>query len=104
MMIVRKIDETKNTIDFLEIISNRKITLIKEDFEKAVKELNYWQQDRSASNFHSLLYNLICKADSLNSEKLLKGFPDEMVAYLLWCQSEVFDETFNEFNILEKDE
>ncbi len=68
----------------------------------AVKELFFWQYNRmQGDNFHSLLYNLICKADSKNKLKFWKGFPAEMEAMRLWnAASDQGDELFREYGLM----
>jgi hypothetical protein len=51
---------------------------------KAIEELYHWQRDDDASNFTSLLYTLISKADVRNTYRLADAFPDEYNAFMLW--------------------
>jgi 2-oxo-4-hydroxy-4-carboxy--5-ureidoimidazoline (OHCU) decarboxylase len=100
-LMISKDSETLNMLGFQELVTGNKFILMKENFAKAVRELRYWQQNPTANNFHSMLYNLICKADERNKTKLLTGFPDEMTAYLLWYKSTSSDDFFKEWAYLE---
>jgi hypothetical protein len=52
--------------------------------EKAIKELYRWQTEERSTSFHSQLYGLFQKADTVNLARLTKGFPDEALAVRLW--------------------
>ena len=87
MFYIEQIGETKNMLDFIEILTGEKICLMKSDFRKAVEKLKEWQENPTADNFTCRLFCLICKADFNNKKKFLKGFPDIMIVYLLWYYS-----------------
>jgi len=100
-MFITKTCESLNLIEFEELMTSQKIEVEKKDFAKAVKELYNWQKNPSADNFYSILYLLICKADIQNSIRILIGFPEAMIAYTLWCQSESSEKFFEEWQCLE---
>lgn len=52
----------------------------------AIRELYYWQYSK-LNNFHSMLYDLIAKADNSNRAALRRGFPSEVLAYEYWYNS-----------------
>lgn len=64
-----------------------------------MKELYYWLNDKSASNFHALLYHLISKADAQNRAALRMGFRDEVQAFEDWQASRSENELFKAFGI-----
>lgn len=66
----------------------------KERFDKAARELFFWQQDSEATNFHAKLFDLIAKADAENYGKLLIGFPEECVAWAEWQGSGDYGNNF----------
>jgi hypothetical protein len=45
-------------------------------------EIKHWQTD--GTNFTSVLLSLICKADSINTERLAMGYPEEVAAANAW--------------------
>ncbi len=49
----------------------------------AIQELYYWQRC-DGTNFTSLLYTLISKADIGNRARLASAFPNEDLAFRLW--------------------
>ncbi len=53
---------------------------------EAVVELYQWQN--GGTNFTSMLYTLIQKADPRNQERISLAYPDEVVAFLMWQGSE----------------
>lgn len=95
MLIIMPSGETKNMIDFTEILTGEKICIMKTDFIKAVEQLKFWRQNQNATNFSSMLFSLFCKADLQNRIKFLKGFPAEMTVYLLWYHSNSEQEFFD---------
>lgn len=101
-LVVIKESETLNMLNFSEAATGMKFCLMKEHFKKAVRELEYWRNDCQASNFTASLFRLICKADDKNKAKILKGFPDEMIAYLLWYKSEKEEKFFAEWGCNEE--
>lgn len=90
-------DETLNMLGFTEAYTGKKFILMKENFNRAVKELQNWRDNQFADNFTAMLFRLICKADDENKKKILNGFPDEMFAYLLWYKSTSEEEFFAEW-------
>lgn len=94
-------DKTKTQITFVEVEDTGSVLVIKKkSLESAVRELKHWQDNPSASNFTSQLYNIMCKADSDNKKKILKGFPARMVAYLLWLDAPDKDEFYKKYSNL----
>lgn len=95
-MTVTKIDETKSFIDFDVDIKNFTdvFSFSKEEFNKAFKEFEHWRNDLTATNFSAQLFKLICKADSENMAKFLRGFPEHTVIYLLWYGSRSTEDFF----------
>lgn len=79
-----KTGETKNFIDFVELESGLKICLVKENFNIALQRFITWRKALNTTYFAAQLFNLICHADDINKIKFLKGFPEEMVVWLLW--------------------
>jgi len=59
---------------------------------KAIEQLYWWQYgsegDGPPTNFHSGLFSLIHKADPENKARLAVGFPNEVMAWQLWCAAE----------------
>lgn len=80
-MIITEIKKDKYVVDF--VINNKKYVVMKENLKHAIKEVERWQSC-GGSGFNIKLIELIAKADENNKEKILKGFPEEMCAYLLW--------------------
>jgi hypothetical protein len=98
-MTVTKIDETKSFIDFDVDIKNFTdvFSFSKEEFNKAFKEFEHWRNDLTATNFSVQLFRLICKADSENMAKFLRGFPEHTIVYLLWYESPTEDEFYEKW-------
>ncbi len=63
---------------------------------QAIQDLYYWQR-RDATDFKSLIYTLISKADIVNRAKLAGAFPLEYNAYILWHDSPDEDEFFKDW-------
>lgn len=63
----------------------------RDSFRYACQELFYWQY-APGTNFSSLLYSLFQKADPINREKLLRGFPEYSLAHSLWKACENTDQ------------
>lgn len=63
-------------------------------YEEAVQELYYSLYGSYPSNFHTLLYDLIKKADPVNKERLRLAYPMELEVFEEWQmardQSEFF--------------
>jgi hypothetical protein len=71
------------------------------DLVRALKELYYWQKSRG-DNFHSILYTMFQKADRYNYKKLARGFPEEELAYSMWCKAGDYgDELFRDLGLME---
>ena len=82
-----------NTTERIKVI--RKATR----FRQAVERLWYWQHGDNPTNFTSLLFTLMQKADAENFARLALAFPEESMAYKLWCASESSPEFFRKFGI-----
>lgn len=80
-MIITEIKKDKYLVEF--VINGRRYTVLTDYLKHAIKEVERWQCC-GGSNFTIKLIELIAKADEHNKEKILKGFPEEMCAYLLW--------------------
>lgn len=80
-MIITEIKKDKCLVEF--VISGRRYTVLTDDLKHAIKEVERWQSC-GGSNFTTKLIELIAKADKYNKAKILQGFPEEMLAYLLW--------------------
>jgi len=94
-LIIRKIESSKNLICFEELTTGMKAQLMKENMHRAMENLYYWRKDICATNFCSMLFNLLCKADDRNKMKIFVGFPEETICYLLWYTNrEVSEATF----------
>lgn len=89
-----KTSETKNFINFEEFESGLKICLMKEKFNIVLQRFIRWRNNPTETNFTTQLFNLICKADDRNKIKFLKGFPEEMVLWLLWYTHKEGEEGF----------
>ena len=81
---INKIDSSENLITFEEITTGVKAQVMRENMYKAMENLYYWRRDLSATNFSSMLYTLLCKADDRNKMKIFVGFPEETICFLLW--------------------
>jgi len=90
---IQKIDESKSLITFEEITTGIKAQLMKEQVYKAMQNLQYWRKDINATNFTSMLYVLLSKADDRNKLKIFVGFPEEAVCWLLWYTNKEVSET-----------
>lgn len=89
-----KTGETKNFIDFEELESGLKICLMKEKFNIVLQRFITWRTGSNVTYFTAQLFNLICRADDINKIKFLKGFPEEMVVWLLWYTHKEGEEGF----------
>lgn len=92
-----KTNETKSMIDFQECYSGLNICLMKSNLIIAYQLFKNWLNNQYADNFHSELFRLACHADDHNKYRLLVGFPEEMVVYLLWYTSKNQDDFFKFF-------
>lgn len=94
-MVALKIEEmsdTKSMVDF--VINGKKYCGMKSRLWWAITEVKRWQYS-GGSNFTLQLMALIAKADDDNKQKILKGFPEEVCAYLMWYYKEAFGEKYN---------
>ena len=92
---IRKIDSSKSLITFEELTTGVKAQLMKESVHKAMQNLYYWRKDIGATNFTSMLFHFLSKADDKNKMKIFVGFPEEAICYLLWYTNrEVSEATF----------
>ena len=64
---------------------------------RALENLERWQSNPGGTNFSSILYGLMAKADNENFEKLFNGFPVRTTAYILWYWSIDKEELFNRY-------
>ena len=99
-----KMQETKSMIDFSECYSGLNICLMKSNFNRAFNRFKIWRNNQFGTDFTSELFRLACHADDNNKYKLLVGFPDEMVVYLLWYKSESEEKFFEEWGNVEEKE
>lgn len=65
---------------------------------KAVFDLKIWQQGES-TNFTTMLYELIAKADFHNKVLLSMGFPVHVAVYSAWQQAPTQSAFFEQFKI-----
>lgn len=92
---IEKLDESDNLISFQEITTGVKAQIMKDNFIQAIQRLYFWRKDICQTNFTSMLYILLNKADDRNKMKIFVGFPEETIAYLLWyTNKEVSEATF----------
>lgn len=54
---------------------------------QAIERLYYWQHGSSTS-FTSMLYDMFCKADLMNKQRLFLAYPVEAKAWSMWYSSE----------------
>ena len=86
-MIIEEIKAIGNMVNFQ---INKKLYIVqKACLKHALEEVVRWQ-NYGGSNFTIKLLELISKADKYNKEKILKGFPEEVCAYLLWYYNSPF--------------
>jgi len=93
--------ESKSMLNFVEIVSNMKFCIMKENFKEAFEKFLRWREDFYADNFSSRLFLLLSKADYKNTIKFLKGFPDETIVFLLWQQSHTEQEFLERWGVLQ---
>jgi len=101
---VSKLDETKSMLGFEELSTGNNFCLMKDDFNRALHHFKLWRRDLYATNFHSEFFRLVCHADDFNKQKLLKGFPAEMIVYLLWYTSTSEDDFYKEWGDIKNEE
>ena len=65
---------------------------------RAAWELYYWQYANSDC-FTAKLFSLIAKSDMANRGRLMLGFQDEVIVFVMWEQSETPKAFFDMFNI-----
>lgn len=68
----------------------------------AVERLYWWQH--GGTNFTSLLYDLIAKADNENKERIRLAFPHEVKAYLEWFNMPSAEDFYKKYNLGVKSE
>ena len=88
---IEEMSETKSMVDF--VIEGKKYCVMKDYLWWALSEVKRWQY-YGGSNFTLQLFALIAKADDGNKQKILKGFPAEVCAYLMWFYKEAFGEKY----------
>jgi len=91
---ISKENETKNFLWFVEYYSGFSVCLDKTQFNKVFEQFRYWLEDNMGSCFSAQLFRLICHADDNNKIKIMHGFPEHMVIYLLWYTSESEEKFF----------
>lgn len=79
---------------------DEKISVLKDDPEllQAARQLHHWQY-RQGTNFSSMLYELIAKADASNKAKIAKGFYNEVAVFMMWQSCARPEEFFKLFGI-----
>lgn len=103
-LMIHKTNSSKNLICFEELTTGLKAQLMKENVYKAMQNLYFWQKNSDLTNFSSMLYQLLCKADDSNKLKIFVGFPEETVCFLLWytnreeSEQKFFDSWLKELN------
>ena len=86
-MIIEEIKTVGNMVNFQ---INKKLYVIqKACLRHALNEVGRWQ-NCGGSGFSIKLIELIAKADKYNKEKIIKGFPEAVCAYLLWYYNSPF--------------
>lgn len=90
-MQVTEMGMTKSMVEFE--IKGKKYIVMKSSLRTALKEVERWQIS-GGSNFTIKLIELIAKADNENKERILKGFPEVVCAYLLWFYKIAFGQLF----------
>lgn len=80
-MIIQEINKDKYLVEF--VINGRRYTVLTDELKHAIKDIKIWQQC-GGTYFTIKLLELIEKADEYNKERILKGFPEVMCAYLIW--------------------
>jgi len=70
------------------------------ELKDTIYRLYYWQEDAYATNFTSLLFMLMQKADSGNFRRLSIGFPLEAEALMLWSASPSSNDFFEAWGIV----
>lgn len=86
-MIIEEIKTVGGMVNFQ--INNKLYVVPKCHLKRALNEVERWQ-NCGGSGFTIKLIELIAKADKYNKEKILKGFPEEICAYLLWYYNSPF--------------
>ncbi len=78
-----------HTMQFMPIGDSGKveIDLLDEDLRTAARRLYNWQYENGDS-FTCQLFSLIAKADPCNKAKLMQGFNDECLVFMLWQSSD----------------
>lgn len=89
--------ETKNFYVFKREGCSQTYDVDKKALARALENLERWQSNPGGTNFSSILYGLMAKADNENFEKLFNGFPVRTTAYILWYWSIDKEELFNRY-------
>ena len=74
--------------------------MAKATLAEAVQELWYWQYGNEPTNFTTLLYKLIAKADMGNKARLAAAFPMEFEAFQEWTEALDAIEFFKSYGII----
>lgn len=72
------------------------------DIKHAIAELYYWQYG-GGTNFTSMLFTLLQKADVTNRWKLEQVFLAEVTAWKMWCAAPSQTEFFNKWGLPNRD-
>jgi len=70
-----------------------------ENYKECVRELYHWTNSPFSSNFMSMLFSLISKADSENRARLAKGFPTAVKVFEDWHNSKNETEFFSQLEV-----
>ena len=77
----QEIKKHKYIVEF--VINDKRYAVSTDELKHAIKDVEIWQQC-GGTYFTIKLLELIGKADEYNKERILRGFPEVMCAYLIW--------------------
>ena len=100
--IIIKLIETKSFICFQELYSGKHFDLEKSDFKNALEQFKIWRSEQDSTSFSAELFRLMSHADNNNIRKILTGFPEETIVYLLWYHSDTEAEFYKRYDRKDK--
>lgn len=102
--VILQTGETRNMLDFVNLSDGKKFVLNKSEFINAVERFKTHRENIQETGFFDDLFRLMYRADCINISKILKGFPEHTIVYLLWYHSDTEQDFYDKWgNVKIKD-
>lgn len=97
-MVIKKIEFNHKDFQMIEVVvENIRYLLSRKELKQGIERVFNWQYCKG-TDFGTKLVELIAKADDNNRFKIMRGFPETVIAYLLWFNKEFNGTVFNDNN------